>query len=178
MLTVPVYLAMNFFISSSFLCLNRCSWENIGYLLSINQSQCMAKQCFTFSVTPSMANLAVGSKQFSFPGRAKTPSPPSATRISSSARPPESISVWVFSFGRSSWALEILRRRGQSRSPELQQRLVTTDQSFECNTRHKKSCFNYFFVEKKSCQSLILPFPPCGFFCTVQLKSALNDTVV
>ncbi len=176
MLTVPVYLAMNFFISSSFLCLNRCSWENIGYLLSINQSQCMAKQCFTFSVTPSMANFAVGSKQFSFPGRTKTPSPPSATRISSSARPPESISVWVFSFGRSSWALEISRRRGQSRS---HQRRATTDQSFECNTRHKKNPVSIiFFVEKKSCQSLILPFPPCGFFCTVQLKSALNDTVV
>ncbi len=42
-LTVPVYLAMNFFISSSFLCLNRCSWENIIYLLSIYPCQDMAK---------------------------------------------------------------------------------------------------------------------------------------
>ncbi len=60
----------------------------------------------TFSVTPSIAKLAVGSKELSDPGRQKTAGRPSLNRIRISARLAMIISIWAFSDGLSIWTLQ------------------------------------------------------------------------
>ena len=62
----------------------------------------------TFSVAPSIAKVAVGSKQLSDPGRQKVAVPPSLKRRKISTKLAIIISVWALSLGFNTWILKLL----------------------------------------------------------------------